>query len=69
MYPFSIDPPPFFCLLSFSGHPPPSAYGGSQARGPMRAVAANLHHSSQQCWIFKPLNETRDRTRVLMDAS
>ena len=28
----------------------------------------NLHHSSQQCQIFNPLSEARDRTHVLMDA-
>ena len=29
----------------------------------------NLHHSSQQCRIFNPLREARDRTPVLMDTS
>ena len=29
----------------------------------------NLHHSSWQYWILNPLNEARDQTRVLMDAS
>ena len=29
----------------------------------------DLHHSSQQRRILNPLNETRDRTRILMDAS
>ena len=29
----------------------------------------DLHHSSRQRWILNPLNETRDRTRVLMDTS
>ena len=28
-----------------------------------------LHHSSQQHWIFNPLMEARDQTRILMDAS
>ena len=53
------------------------AYGGFQARGLIRAVAAslhlshsnarsecvcNLHHSSQQGWILHPLNEARDQS-------
>ena len=33
----------FFGLSAFS-RAAPSAYGGSQARGPVRAVAAGLHH-------------------------
>ena len=35
----------FFGLFRAS----PSAYGGSQARSQIRAVAAGLHHSSWQC--------------------
>ena len=38
----------------------PTAHGGTQARGRIRAVAAGLHHSSQQCWILNPLSEARD---------
>ena len=53
----------------------PAAYGGSQARGPIGAVATslcqstatrdpshvcNLHHSSQQHQIFNPPSEARD---------
>ena len=34
----------FFFFLSFS-RATPEAYGGSQARGPMGAVATELHHS------------------------
>ena len=34
----------FFGLFVFLG-PHPRAYGGSQARGPIGAVAAGLHHS------------------------
>ena len=60
------------------------AYGGSQARGRIRAAAASLHHShsnarselicdlhhsSQQRWILNPLSEARDQTRILMDPS
>ena len=60
----------------------PTAYGGSQARGPIGAVSADLHQSysnsgselglpptPQQRWILNPLSEARDRTRVLMDTS
>ena len=35
----------------------------------IRATSANLHHSSQPCQILNPLNETRDQTHILMDAS
>ena len=60
------------------------AYGGSQARGQIGAVAASLHHShsnrgskprlrlhhsSRQCQILNPLSKARDQTFVLMDAS
>ena len=60
----------------------PAAYGNSQARGQIGAAAASLryshsntgskricdlHHSSQQCQILKPLSEARDRTWVPMD--
>ena len=56
-------------------------YGGSQARGPIGAVAAGLHHchttwdlshvcnrhhSSRQHRIFNPLNKARDRTRTMI---
>ena len=34
----------FFCLFAIFWAAP-AAYGGSQARGQMRAVAASLHHS------------------------
>ena len=62
----------------------PAVYGGSR-RGvkmelqlPAYATATampdpnrvcDLHHSSQQCQIFKPLNKARDRTRIHMDTS
>jgi len=60
------------------------AYGGSQARGGIRATApayatttampdlsrvCDLHHSSQQPRILNPLSEARDRICVLMDTS
>ena len=40
----------------------PVTYGGSQARGQMGAVAAGLHHCSEQRRILNPLSESRDRT-------
>ena len=59
------------------------AYGSVQARSQIRGAAASLyhshsnaefelhlrlkHHSSQQCWILKPLNEARDQTYLLTD--
>jgi len=45
------------------------AHGNSQARGPIRATAADLHHSSQQCRILNLLSEARDPTCILMDTS
>ena len=62
----------------------PKAYGGSQARGWIRAIAAGLCHSynnarsepclwpipsSRQCWILNPLSKARNRTHILMDPS
>ena len=59
----------------------PAAYGGSQARGLIGAVATglrqshsnagsephrNLHHSSRQRRIVNPLSKGRDRTCNLM---
>ena len=59
----------------------PAAYGGSQARGRIGAVATglcqshsnagservcNLHHSSRQRRIVNPLSKGRDRTCNLM---
>ena len=60
------------------------AYGSSQARGRIRAVAAGLHHSHSNArselhlWPtpqlkampdLNPLSKGRDRARILMDAS
>ena len=45
------------------------AYGGSQARGQIRAVAAGLHHRSQQRQILNPLSKARDRILTLTDNS
>ena len=62
----------------------PAAYGSSQARSQIRAVAAGLHHShsnarSELClrpapqlraiWDPNPLSEAKDWTSILMDAS
>ena len=55
----------FFCLFVYS-RATPAAYGGSQTRRLIRAVAASLHHSLLQCQILNPLNEVRDRTHNLM---
>ena len=38
----------FFVLFCFVFKAALMAYGGSQARGQIRAVATGLHHSSQQ---------------------
>ena len=54
-----------------------AAYGGSQARGPIGAVATtwdlsficDLHHGSWQHRILNSVSEARDQTLVLMDAS
>ena len=60
----------------------PTAYGGSQARGRIRATAARLHHShsnarskprlwptlsSRQCQILNPLSEARHQTHNPLD--
>ena len=68
----------FFCLYRAA----PLAYGGSQARGWIGAIASGLHHShnntrsephlwpvSQQRQILNPLSEARDGICVLMDTS
>ena len=54
----------FFLFLSFHlFRATPMAYGGSQARGPIRAVATGLHHSSRQHQIFSILSKARDQTQ------
>ena len=60
-----------FCLIRAT----PAAYGDSQARGTIRAMAASLSHSNawskpclwptpqlMACWILNPLSEARDQT-------
>ena len=44
-FPFLINNLPFIYLFILLFRSPPCAYGGSQARGPIRAVAAGLHRS------------------------
>uniref|UniRef100_A0A8D0QRP6 Origin recognition complex subunit 2 n=1 Tax=Sus scrofa TaxID=9823 RepID=A0A8D0QRP6_PIG len=53
------------CPFAFS-RATPSAYGGSQARGLIRAVATSLHQSSRHCQTPIPLSKARDRTHNLM---
>ena len=69
----------FFFFLSFRATP--MAYGGPQARGPVRAVVlhsqsntgssciCNLYHSSWQHQILNTLSQARGWTCVLMNAS
>ena len=47
----------------------PAAYGNSQARGWIKASAANLHHSSWQRQVLNPMREARDWTCDLMDTN
>ena len=63
-------------LFFFFFRAAPAAYGGSQARGWIRAATASLHHShsigsdlhhsSWPCQIPNPLSEAKDRTHNLM---
>ena len=72
-----------FVLFVFVFRAAPTAYGGSQARGPIRAVAAacatatampdpsrvcHLCYRSWQLGILNPVSKARDQTCVLMDA-
>ena len=59
----------FFLFLRVT----PTAYGGSQVRAPIGAVAAgdpshvcDLYHSSQQYQILNPLSEAKYQTCILM---
>ena len=67
----SLFPPLFFVFFFCLFRATPAAYGGSQARGPIAAIAfglhyshsnadLQLHHSSQQRWILNPLCKARD---------
>ena len=44
----------------------PKAYGGSQARVPIGAIAAGLRHSLRHRGILNPLSKARDQTLNLM---
>ena len=51
----------FFCLFAFS-RAAPAAYGGSQARGLIEAVATGLHHSHNNAGSkphLKPTSQLR----------
>ena len=73
-----IPPPPFFFRAT------PMAYGGSQARGQIGAVAARLYHSHSYVGskphlrptleptamlVINPLSKARDGTHVLRGTS
>ena len=47
----------FRLFLSFYFRAAPAAHGGSQARGPIGATAADLRQSSRQRRILNPLSE------------
>ena len=55
----------FFCLFRAT----PAAYGDSQARDLIWAIAAGLFHSSQQHWILNPLSEARDQNHEVAGPS
>ena len=74
----------FIFIIFFIFRATPAAYGGFQARGLIKAVAASLHHShsntrskshlqpthsSQPCRILNPLSEARDRIHNLVVSS
>ena len=77
---FSLCVINFICLFMAT----PTAYGNShtgvesELQLPAYTTAkttwdlshvCNLHHSSQQCWLFNPLSKPRDGTHILMDTS
>ena len=55
-----------FCPFAFS-RASPMAYGGSQARGPVRAAAASLHHGHSNVGSEPHLQPTPqlEATRIL----
>ena len=70
----------FFCVSFLLFGATPAAYGSSQDRGQIGAVAAGHTTATatpdpscvcdlHQCWILNPLHKARERTHVLMDAS
>ena len=54
----------FFFFFAFS-RAEPTAYGGSQARGPTGAVAAGLHHSHSNAGSELRLRPTPQLTAML----
>ena len=54
----------FFPLLELQGHMEVPRLGGQNG-----AMAAGLHHGSEQCRILNPLSGARDGTCILMDTS
>ena len=52
-----------FCLFRAA----PVARGGSQARGPMGAIAVSLHHSLWQHRTLNSLSEAADRLWMFLD--
>ena len=60
----------FLCCFSFClFRATPETHESSQVRGHIRAAAASLHHSSQQCWILNLVGEARDWTHIRLDTS
>ena len=57
-----------FCLFAFS-RATLAAYGDSQAKGLIGAIAAGLCQSRSNTGSFNPLSEARDQTRNLMVSS
>ena len=55
----------FFCHFAFS-RASPMAHGGSQARAPIRAVAADLHHSHSNKGS-EPLVKTTPQLMAMSD--
>ena len=54
----------FFVFFFFFFRAAPVAYGGSQARGPIRAVATSLHHSYSNAGSMLPLLPTPQLTAM-----
>ena len=47
----------------------PAASGSSQARSPIGAAAAGLHHSPSNAGSSNPLSGASDQTHILMNTS
>ena len=63
-WPFSCFLLVFCFLFSCFLGPHFGAYGGSQVRVRIRAITADLHHSSWQRQILNPLSKTGDQTHT-----